>query len=203
MRTGHHLTCATEARRRVQTVAVRRQRIALPEAEGVTIYSRKEASMFGIQRIEILLIGGALVALPLVVAAQTATVPADKLVQKYAALAGGEENARSLVTGLRGGTDITLSGGTTIANPTSMMGYGNVNITLALAEKQLSAVSNPGPADLNNALTNAQNGILTLRAQDMGWGEIAQALGFKLGEVMRASRAEKSAAPQRLARESS
>ncbi len=169
--------------------------------------------MFRVRRIELLLIGGALAALPLVVAAQAGrgtttttststqstaatTVPADKLIQKYTPLAGSEENARSLVTGLRDGTDITLSGGsnggttTTIANPTSKMGYGNVNITLALAEKQLSAISNPSPADLNSALTNAENGILTLRASGMGWGEIAHTLGFKLGEVMRADAAK-------------
>lgn len=168
--------------------------------------------MFGMRRIKILLISGALVALPLLAAAQTATVPTDKLVQRYTALAGSEENARSLVTGLRDGTDITLSGDpagpTTIANPTGMMGFGNVNITLALAEKQLSAVSNPSPTELNNALTNAENGILTLRALGNGWGEIAHALGFKLGDVMRASAAKESpgatrrearAEPQRIA----
>ncbi len=166
--------------------------------------------MFGTRRIEILLIGGVLAALPLVVAAQTATVPADRLVQRYTALAGTEENARSLVTGLRDGTDITLPG-VTIANPTGMMGYGNVNITLALAEKQLSGISNPTPTQLNDALTNAGNGVLTLRAQGMGWGEIAHTLGFKLGDVMRASAAKESpgaarrearAAPHRMARES-
>lgn len=168
--------------------------------------------MFGMRRIEILLIGGALAALPLLVPAQTA-VPADKLVQRYTALAGSEENARSLVTGLRDGTDITLSGDpagpTTIANPTGKMGFGNINITLALAEKQLSEIGNPSPAELDNALTNAMNGILTLRAQGGGWGEIAHTLGFKLGEVMRASaagdtrgaaRTEKGAAPQRISR---
>jgi len=163
--------------------------------------------MFGMRRIAVLLVGGAFAALALVVAAQTA-VPADKLVQRYTVLAGSEENARGLVTGLRDGTDITLSG-TTISNPTSKMGYGNVDITLALAEKQLSGISNPTPAQLNNALTNAENGILTLRAQGNGWGEIAHILGFKLGDVMRASaandaraaaRAEKHAA--RTARES-
>jgi hypothetical protein len=169
--------------------------------------------MFGMRRVEILLIGGVLAALPLVVAAQTATVPADKLVQRYTALAGTEENAAALVTGLRAGTDITLSGDPagpiTITNQTGMMGYGNVNITLALAEKQLSAISNPSPTQLNDALTNTENGILTLRAQGMGWGEIAQALGFKLGDVMRASAAggtpgaastEKAAASQRISR---
>lgn len=152
--------------------------------------------MFGMRRIAILLVGGAFAALALVVAAQTATVPTDRLVQRYTALAGSEENARGLVTGLRDGTDITLSG-TTVSNPTSKMGYGNVDITLALAEKQLSEISNPTPAQLNNALTNAENGVLTLRAQGMGWGEIAHAFGFKLGDVMRASAANEARAAAR------
>ena len=186
--------------------------------------------MFRMRRVELLLIGGLLAALPSVVAAQAgrgvtmpvrtdtaATVPADRLIQRYTALAGTEENARNLVTGLRDGTDVTLTdsstGGTvTVVNPADKMGWGNVNITLALAEKQLSAISNPGPADLNNALTNADNGILALRASGMGWGEIAQALGFKLGEVMRAdsakgapsaARKEGRAAPQHVASGSS
>jgi len=179
--------------------------------------------MFRMQRAEFLLIGGLLVTLALPAAAQSGrgaatpvradtatTVPTDRLVERYTVLAGTEENARSLVTGLRDGTDITLSG-TTIANPAGKMGYGNVNITLALAEKQLSGISNPTPTQLNGALTNAENGILTLRAQGMGWGEIAHAFDLKLGDVMRASAAKDSpgatrraerAAPQRIVRES-
>jgi len=157
----------------------------------------------------ILLIGGVLAALPLLATAQTGrgstttattsstsstTVPADNLVKKYSTLAGSEENARSLVKGLRNGTEVTLSsasgGETRITPPTGKMGYGNVKITLALADAQLSKISNPTNADLQKALMNSENGILTLRAQGMGWGNIAQTLGYKLGDVMRASSAK-------------
>lgn len=170
--------------------------------------------MFKMRRIAFLLVGGALVALPWTAAAQT--VPADRLIEKYTTLAGSGENAASLVTGLRDGTEIQLSpppgaGGTgaTFSPPTGMMGFGNVNIALALTEAQLANVANPAPADIQNALMNADNGILTLRDQGMGWGEIAHALGFKLGDLMRSSAAgdaqaagTRGAPAQRLARES-
>ncbi len=170
--------------------------------------------MFRMRQVRLLLIGGALAALPFATAAQTTsstttttttgttttTVSADKLIQKYTPLAGSEANAKKLVTGLRDGSkEITLlsrSGGTstttTIVNPLAgkTMGYGNVNIVLALAEKQLSDMTSPTSTDLNKALTNTDNGILTLRASGMGWGQIANTLGFKLGDVMRASAAK-------------
>jgi len=117
------------------------------------------------------------------------TVSADRLIQRYTKLAGSKENATKLVTGLRDGKkEITLSGsgsssGTTITNPMAgkTMGYGNVNIVLAMAERQMAGDGNP---TLKTVLTNPDNGILTLRASGMGWGQIAQNLGFKLGEVM-------------------
>lgn len=141
--------------------------------------------MAKMRRIGLLLLGGMLTALPFVAAAQpratptatatdpatTAAVPADKLIEKYTPLAGSEQNAKSLVSGLRDGTQITLSSpsGTTSFNPpTGKMGYGNVNITLALTERQLSNTANPTPAQLQNALTNSENGVLTLRAKGMG-----------------------------------
>lgn len=170
--------------------------------------------MSSMRRIELLLIGGALAALPLGVSAQLTgalrttasasthdatgtTVSADRLIQKYAVLAGSEENAQSLVTGLRNGTEVTLTSGsgdvTRFTPPTGKMGYGNVNIVLALADAQLSKISNPTDADLQNALMNGEDGILTLRAQHMGWGRIANTLGYRLGDLMRASPAKESA----------
>jgi hypothetical protein len=168
-----------------------------------------------------------LTALPFVAAAQpraaptataadpaTTAVPADKLIEKYTPLAGSEQNAKSLVSGLRDGTQITLSspsGTTSFDPPTGKMGYGNVNIVLALAERQLSSTANPTPAQLQSALTNSENGVLTLRAKGMGWGEIAQVYGYKLGDVMKASaakdspsaaRKEESGSSQQAARES-
>lgn len=89
---------------------------------------------------------------------------------------------------------------TTITPPTGKMGFGNVFISLALARQQLGqlGIAQPTPEQLQAALlggtittgsgttattTNLQ-GILTMRSQNMGWGEIAQRLGVKLGAVV-------------------
>jgi hypothetical protein len=136
-----------------------------------------------------------------------------RLVSQFSSFAGSEDNARSLVTGLRQGSEITLgttaSGGgqpapgttTTFTPPTRPMGYGNVRITLALAQEQLSqaGITQPTPAQLQTALmggtiTNGtgstapastqMSGVLQMRADGMGWGQIANSMGVKLGTVM-------------------
>ena len=93
---------------------------------------------------------------------------------------------------------------TTITPPTGQMGFGNVYIALALAKQQLSTlgITQPTPEQLQAALTGGTitqttgtgatatttttnlQGILTMRSQNMGWGQIAQKLGFKLGPVI-------------------
>lgn len=103
-----------------------------------------------------------------------------------------------------GGVPTTTTTNTIITPPTGQMGHGNVYITLALAKQQLSAlgISQPTPSQLQAALTGGTisqttgagttatttttnlDGILTLRSQNMGWGQIAQKLGYKLGPVM-------------------
>lgn len=124
-----------------------------------------------------------------------------QLIERYAGLAGSEANARILVTGLRDGEDFKI-GSTSFDPPTGKMGYGNVNIALSLAEKSLP--ENPSPAQLKAALigTSAKPGILAQRADGQGWGQIAQSMGFKLGEVMRSPKAGERAAarPERAAR---
>lgn len=123
----------------------------------------------------------------------------------FAAFAGSPENADSLVRGLRSGTSISLidptappgtPAGVAFTPPTRPMGYGNVFISLSLAQKQLAAIgiANPTPAELQAALTGGTiltasgpihlNGILQMRADGMGWGKIAKTLGFKLGSVV-------------------
>jgi hypothetical protein len=125
----------------------------------------------------------------------------SQLTEKYASLAGSEANAKILVTGLRDGTDFKI-GSTSFDPPTGKMGYGNVNIALSLAEKTLP--ENPTPEQLKAALigTSTKPGVLAQRAEGQGWGQIAQSLGFKLGEVMRSPKAnEKIAArPERAER---
>jgi hypothetical protein len=90
---------------------------------------------------------------------------------------------------------------TTVINPpTGKMGFGNVFTSLALAKQQLGqlGISQPTPQQLQAALTGGTittgtvtpatttnlQGILTMRSQNMGWGQIAQKLGTKLGPVV-------------------
>ena len=93
---------------------------------------------------------------------------------------------------------------TVITPPTGQMGFGNVYTSLALAKQQLSTmgITQPTPDQLQAALTGGTitqttgtgatatttttelQGILTMRSQNMGWGQIAQKLGFKLGPVI-------------------
>lgn len=123
----------------------------------------------------------------------------SQLTEKYADLAGSEANAKKLITGLRDGTDFKI-GSTSFDPPTGKMGYGNVNIALALAQKNLP--ENPSPEQLEAALigTSAKPGILALRADGQGWGQIANSMGFRLGEVMRSPKASErvAARPQRV-----
>ncbi len=124
------------------------------------------------------------------------------------------ENAPAVVTGLRNGTEINLTtttpattpGAAPTVNTTTIqplngkMGFGNVYISLALAKQQLyqMGITQPTPEQLHAVLmggtvTNGSGltatstdvqGILQMRSEGMGWGEIAQKLGYKLGPVM-------------------
>ena len=159
--------------------------------------------MFKTKRAALLLTASALLALPLALWAQAesaakTTESADRLIQKYTPLAGSEDNAKSLVTGLRDGTEVKLSSGTTstsFTSPTGKMGFGNVNIALSLAEASLKqqGITSPTPQQLQSSLT----GILDQRASGKGWGQIANSMGFKLGEVVRPERPEKPVRPDK------
>lgn len=110
-----------------------------------------------------------------------------------------------VVVSLRNGTPVTLSEAVpgqapktvTISPATGKMGYGNVFISLALAKEQLAqaGVTQPTASQLQAALTggsvtNAQGattqmqGVLALRSQGMGWGQIANSMGTHLGSVV-------------------
>jgi hypothetical protein len=84
------------------------------------------------------------------------------------------------------GTPIT----TTEPLPTGKMGWGNVKISLALAQHSLSqqGIYYPDSDQLYTALmgdsTTMTKGILQMRAEGMGWGEIAQQYDVKLGQLM-------------------
>jgi hypothetical protein len=177
------------------------------------------------KRLTVVAVASAFAVLALPVLAQTTTttssspttqaVPTAKLVEEYTDLAGSEKNAKSLVTGLRTDSKITLEpiakDDKTISfeSPTGKLGNGNVDIALGMAEKLLSDVENPSNTDLKAALTGGTiktsdgttvklEGVLQMRADGMGWGQIANTLGFRLGDVMRAGKADSaSAAAQR------
>lgn len=155
--------------------------------------------------------------LALVAAISLSTIPLaalsqshDQLVERYAALAGSRDNADALVRGLREGDTVTLArwnSSVVFIPPTGKMGNGNVDQALALAQATLAkhGLSSPTPTELAYALmggnvktpnsgTIALDGILRLRSEGKGWGQIAQAYGLKLGEAKRAEKAE--AAPK-------
>lgn len=123
----------------------------------------------------------------------------DLRFQSFTAFAGSESNLQSLVAGLRGGKAITLAADaessspetTTFAPPTKPMGYGNVRHALSLAQAELAAagISNPTPLQIEAALMGGTliggdgksvvlQGVVRLRSQGMGWGQIRQALGL-------------------------
>lgn len=103
-----------------------------------------------------------------------------------------------------GGLPVTTTTSTVITPPTGHMGFGNVYISLALAKQQLNTlgITQPTPQQLQAALTGGTitqttgtgvtatttstnlPGVLTMRSEGMGWGQIAQKLGTKLGPVM-------------------
>ena len=116
-------------------------------------------------------------------------------------------DSQGVVTGLRNGqwtyTTTSTTGTptpTTVALPTGKMGYGNVYISLALAKQQLAqyGITQPTPEQLQAALlggsittlngttatTTQLRGILAMRSEGMGWGQISQQLGYKLGPVI-------------------
>lgn len=120
-----------------------------------------------------------------------------KLEGNYTTFAGSSGNLQSLASGLRNSATITLI--TTAPTgeistvmfdpPTKPMGYGNVSRALDFASRDLAAagITNPTSEQLQAALmggsvinsqgqlTNMQ-GVLQLRSDGMGWGQIAHQL---------------------------
>lgn len=146
-----------------------------------------------------------------------------KLASTYMTFAGSDANAEALVTGLRNGSSVTLETTTTTKNAngttsttttpttfqpaTGKLGYGEVNIALALAKSELAklGITDPTAAEIEAALnggtvtladgsTQTLQGVLALRAQGEGWGRVAKTLGFNLGAVVSASKTDHSQA---------
>jgi len=119
-----------------------------------------------------------------------------RIADGYGNFAGSPENLRSLATGLRHGSEISLEGGgesVSFQPPTQPMGYGNVTRALDLAKRQLAAagITEPTPQQIQAALTGGTvstptgettlQGVLQLRSQGMGWGQISHAVGVHPG----------------------
>jgi len=135
----------------------------------------------------------------------------DKISASFDTFAGSSDNAIALVVGLHDGSDISLSTtdpvttittDTTFTPATGAMGYGNVYIALGLAAASLeqAGIINPTATDIEAVLnggivtpdasdpatTVELSGVLVLRSDGMGWGQIAHQIGVKLGPVMSA-----------------
>ena len=90
-------------------------------------------------------------------------------------------------------TNVTTT--TTEALPTGKMGFGNVKHSLGLAQESLrqQGIMQPTSEQLHTALAGGQmvpgdpttntTGILQMRADGMGWGQIAQKYDVKLGQL--------------------
>jgi hypothetical protein len=132
---------------------------------------------------------------------------AARVSASFEALAGSEDNAVKLVEGLRAGSEITLTTEIdgqavqrTFQPVTGEQGYGEVLLSLSLAERELAkaGVTDPTPAQLEAALnggvitvgtgetvqTLELAGVLNLRAEGLGWGQVARELDLNLGEVV-------------------
>ena len=131
-----------------------------------------------------------------------------RLVADFSAFVGSDANARSLVTGLRQGREITLAAASGRAGPatqfnppTRPMDYGNVRIALVLAREQLAllGITRPNPAHLKAVLVGGGvasranervatpvllPGVLQMRAGGMGWQPIAASMGVTLAQAM-------------------
>jgi antitoxin (DNA-binding transcriptional repressor) of toxin-antitoxin stability system len=131
---------------------------------------------------------------------RNAGVVTGRIAGDFESFAGSKQNSTALVTGLRNGSEVTLTQKgqppATFTPATKPMGYGNVSTSLALARYQLAqqGIANPTPQQLKTALdggtitsggkTVEYRGILQMRADGLGWGQIAQQVGTKLGPVV-------------------
>lgn len=123
-------------------------------------------------------------------AATTNATTVGRLSAAYAPSIGSTDDARALVAGMRAGKDVTVAG-TTVAGTGKTMGFGNIDIAMALAKSQV------GPNASSAEFLGALNGVMGQRASGLGWGEIAKSMGVTVGQVMGASKGAKSADQER------
>jgi hypothetical protein len=119
---------------------------------------------------------------------------------RFSGFTGSPENTQSLATGLRDSKPVTLTDGVetvTFTPPTRPMGNGNVTRAMDLAQRDLAAAgfTDPTPAQIKIAMmggdivttsggtttTTSFQGVLQLRSEGMGWGQIAHTIGVHPG----------------------
>lgn len=103
---------------------------------------------------------------------------ADMLAQRYAEAAGSVDAAADIVGDLRAGT-----------RNHAAMAYGEIGTTLALASQ---LVADNEAANLDAAV----DAVLNLRADGLGWGQVAQDLGYTLGDAVSTAHATGTHAAQ-------
>lgn len=143
----------------------------------------------------------------------------SKLTNEFAEFLGSEEQAAIVVDGLRQGKSFSYTTDETeviesenvigtnntptpenpievdssiIDPPTDSMGYGNVKLTLKLAESKLAemGITQPTNEQLSAVLLGGNldgqvvEGVLAMRSDGMGWGEIAHQYNMKVGQLM-------------------
>ena len=133
----------------------------------------------------------------------TSSVPATKISNDFGYFLE-KVDSQQVVNDLRNGqwtTTVVEPGATTPtltkeALPTGKMGWGNVKTSLALAQHSLSqqGITQPTSEQLYTSLMGGElvpgdsatmtNGILQMRSDGMGWGQIAQKYDTKLGYLM-------------------
>lgn len=121
--------------------------------------------------------------------------PSSRLFERYSEFIGSDADTRSVIQGLRYGEMISLGGGESSSGsirflpPTRPMGWGNIDRALSLARSELVAqgITQPTAEQLKAALMGGSvvaadgtavqlKGVLVLRSQGMGWGEVAHAV---------------------------
>lgn len=138
---------------------------------------------------------------------QSSGTVTTKFANDFAEFSGSQENAEALITGLRNGAPIVLTGTstgsgttdmtTTITPPTKPMGYGNTYISLSLAKAQLAqyGITEPTPEQLEAALTGGTfttttvgaNGTLLTKTVTLDGILTQRASGLGWGQIAQAN----------------
>lgn len=140
------------------------------------------------------------------------SVPQNRIAGDFRPMLGND--AETVVSGLRSGGPITLQETTpgplpgdpvevtevVIESPTGPLGNGEVRHTLDLARFELAqaGIEQPTASELQAALTGGPvtngdgvttdfQGVLTMRSDGMGWGQIAHEMGTTLGAIKNGS----------------